>query len=297
MPAQFTRGFTFTPIDNVTNTELNDLVDNGSLRPGAITEQDLQSANLSTADVVLFNDVSAGSPGIGALTKLQLAKLWAEPFEIGQTNKVTANFALVSAPVAQFTSASIANLTGASAITGPAPSIAKAWVNFKGDISALTAVSFTFVGTTITATKTAHGLVQGDSITMSGGTGNNTVLNGTWVVSNVPNANSFEFVITSTPAGALSAMTVSPVGILSSFNVRSVAYISAGNYGVNFTTPFANASYTAVVSGQQTNSASANNSVAIHPTTAPTVGTLTLMSKNSTGTEIANSRVNVAVFA
>ena len=211
------------------------------MRPGAITEQAIQSANLSTADVILFNDVSAGTPGIGALTQLQLAKLWAEPFEIGQTNKVTANFALVSSPVAQFTSASIANLTGASAITGSAPSIAKAWVNFNGRMNGSGSISLTTstqsnVGTLVTANfATAHGLATGDSITIT--TYASAPLIGTWVVT-VTSGTQITFNTTTAPTIS-ATFTVWRIPVRSSYNVTSVGFdgtdtVSGRLYTLNF---------------------------------------------------------------
>lgn len=254
MPAQFTQGITFLANATVTNTDLHQLVNNGSLLPGAVTEQNLQTANLATADVILFNDVSAGSPGIGALTKLQLAKLWAEPFEIGQTNKVTANFALVSAPVAQFTSASIANLTGASAITGSAPSIAKAWVNFNGAIGASSFISQTTstqsnVGTLVTANfASPHNLSTGDSITIT--TYASVPLIGTWVVT-VTSGTQITFNTATSPT--LSAtFTVYKIPVRSSYNVTSIGFdgtetTSGRRYILNFAPgTFSDANYCVV---------------------------------------------------
>ena len=199
--------------------------------------------------------------------------------------------------MAQFTSATITNLVSVTSIAGTTPAIAKAWVTYRGDIAALTAVSFTFVGTTITATKTSHGLVVGDSITMSGGTGNNTVLNGTWVIDTVPNANSFTFIVLSTPAGALAAMTVNPIGVFSSFNVRSVAYSALGAQTINFETALPNANYAAVASATQTSSASANNSIGFNPTISPTTSAVSFLNKNSSGTATDNTRYSVVVFS
>lgn len=304
MPSQFTQGITFLANDNVTNLKLHQLVSNGSLLPGSVTEQNLQSASLSTADVVLFNDVSAGSPGIGALTKLQLAKLWAEPFQIGQTNKVTADFALVSAPAAQFTSASIANLTGLASISGSAPNMVKAFAQFFQPLS-LTSVSFTFVGTTITATKTSHGLIVNDSITISGQTGNNTVLNGTWKVQTVPSANIFTFVIASTPAGALSAATVNPTPVRSSFNVDSVTFNASGDFTVNFSAGVLSSSnYVVLATAQQRDASTLCEAVGIKvpntsPYTSPSLQTssqVTLIVQGADGTK-RGGICNVGVFS
>lgn len=228
MPVQFSKGITYAANENITNTKLHTLVDNGSLLPGAISEQPVQSASLVTADSLLFLDAS-----IPALTQLQLAKLWAEPFEIGQTNKVTANFALVSAPVAQFTSASIANLTGASAITGSAPSIAKAWVNFNAAINGSASISQTTnsqsnVGTLVTANfASAHGLATGDSITIQSYA--SAPLIGTWVVT-VTSGTQITFNTATAPT--LSAtFTVFKIPVRSSYNVTSVVFDGAETSG------------------------------------------------------------------
>ena len=310
MPLQISKGITYAANENITNTKLHTLVDNGSLLPGAITEQTLQAANLSSADVVLFNDVSAGTPGIGALTKLQLAKLWAEPFEIGQTNKVTANFALVSAPVAQFTSASIASLTGS------AQSIAKAWVNFNGALATngnpQTTNSTSFVGTTITANfAAAHGLAQGDSISIFAQTGNSTVLNGTWTVASVPASTSITFVVTSTPPGTLAtAVPIHKIPIRASYNVSSVGVstsggTTAGSFIVNFAAgTFADANYCAVVSGCQGDSPSSTFSVGLETAGGTPSGAMTLytasqcqiLSQSSSGTNQAMTTINFVAF-
>ena len=227
--AQLTRGQTFLANDTVTNTKLHTLVDNGTLAAGAITEQAVQSAALSTADVVLFTDVSAGIP---ALTQLQLGKLWAEPGPLGVTTPSTGNFTSMTCQVASLSTASIGTLTGVSTLTGAAQSLAKAWVNFNGSLQTganpQTTSTLTFVGTTITATfAAAHGLAVGDSISIFNGTGNSTVLNNSgntaWTVATVPTASSITFVISSTPAGALTNVAVHKVPIRSAYNVSSIA--------------------------------------------------------------------------
>jgi hypothetical protein len=299
MPVQFSKGITYAANENITNTKLHTLVDNGSLLPGAISEQPVQSASLVTADSLLFLDAS-----IPALTQLQLAKLWAEPMQIGQTNKVTADFAVVSAPVAQFTSASIANLTGVSSISGPAPNMVKAFAQFFQP-AALTSTAFTFVGTTITATKTSHGLAVNDSITISGQTGNNTVLNGTWKVQTVPSANIFTFVITSTPAGALAAATVNPIPIRSAFNVDSVTFNASGDFTVNFAAGVLSSSnYVVLATAQQRDASTLCEAVGIKvpnttPYTTPSLQTssqVTLTVQGADGTK-RGGICNIGVFS
>ena len=271
MPVQISKGITYAANENITNTKLHTLVDNGSLLPGAISEQTLQSPALTSSDCFLFLDSS-----IPALTKLELAKLWAEPMAIGGTVQTNANFSLVSAPVAQFTSASIASLTGS------AQSIAKAWVNFNGALATngnpQTTSSTSFVGTTITANfAAAHGLAQGDSISIFAQTGNSTVLNGTWTVASVPSSTSITFVVTSTPPGALAtAVPIHKIPIRASYNVSSVGVTSTGisdaKYIINFSAPFSDSNYCAVVSGCQADSTTVNYTIGFQ-TTGTTVNT------------------------
>lgn len=71
----------------------------------------------------------------------------------------------------------------------------------------LTAVSFTNSGTTITATKAAHGLTVGSYIGIEGSEGNQEPLNGIWQVTAVPSTSTFQFVVTTTPPGALGSVT------------------------------------------------------------------------------------------
>jgi hypothetical protein len=308
---QLSKGQTFSVNDTVTNTKLHTLVDNGTLASGAITEQNLQAASLSTSDVILFTDVSA-TPA--ALSKLELAKLWAEPFEIGQTNKVTANFALVSSPVAQFTSASIANLTGASSITGSAPSIAKAWVNFNGRMNGSGSISLTTstqsaVGTLVTANfATAHNLATGDSITIT--TYASAPLIGTWVVT-VTSGTQITF-NTATAPTISATFTVYRVPVRSSYNVTSVGFEgveASGNnkFTLNFTPgTFSDTNYCVLGTCGQYDTASStgvtySTGIALTNTTpfAPillTSSQCTVVVQQSDGSNILNPQMHFVAF-
>lgn len=308
MPSQFTQGITFLANDNVTNLKLHQLVNNGSLLPGSISEQPTQSASLTSADSMLFLDAS-----IPALTKLQLAKLWAEPFEIGQTNKVTANFALVSSPVAQFTSASIANITGASAISGSAPSIAKAWVNFNAAINGSASISQTTnsqsaVGTLVTANfASAHGLSTGDSITIQSYA--SAPLIGTWVVT-VTSGTQFTFNTTTAPTIS-ATFTVFKIPIRSSYNVTSVGFpsgegtgVGQRRYVVNFAPgTFADDKYCAVATCAQFDSTTSNHAVgpecsntSPYPLALYSSTQCQLIQQTSTGNNSENPMINFVAF-
>ena len=76
-------------------------------------------------------------------------------------------------------------------------------------LTVLTGVTFTYSGTTITATKTAHGMIIGNEpFTISGQIGTNAVLNGSWVVASVVDENRFTFGISTEPTAALTAATL-----------------------------------------------------------------------------------------
>jgi len=76
--------------------------------------------------------------------------------------------------------------------------------------SDLTGTTFTYAGASITATTTvAHGLDVNSNITITGQTGVNACLNGTWVCLTGTTGSTIKFRINSIPTGALSAATVS----------------------------------------------------------------------------------------
>ena len=305
--AQLSKGQTFTVNDTVTNTKLHTLVDNGTLASGAITEQVLQTAALTTSDVVLFSDVSAGT-----IAKLELAKLFAEPGPIGTTTPQPGAFTTLTASTATVGSMS---LTSASigALTGAAPSIAKAWVNFNGAFTTggnpQTTSSLTFVGTTITANfASSHGLNIGDSIVITNGTGNSTVLNSPsnagWTVATVPSGTSITFVINSIPAGALTNVGVNKVPIRSSYNVSSIGLVSTysnATYIVNFSPgTFTDANYCALATCGNYQSTSTTQSVGFDATgsglTLYTSTQCQLLIQNSSGSNQESPIINFVAF-
>jgi len=169
----------------------------------------------------------------------------------------------------------------------------KAWVNFDGVNAALTGVTFSYSGTTITATKAAHGLNVGRLISISGQTGNNAVLNGIWPVKTVPTTGTFTFVVNAAPVGGLVAATVNPYAVRSAFNVSSIDHPSAGVYTVNFETALPDANYTwAILCGiSDTGSSSfvTENMVA-------GVGSLAMRIRNNSDVLANREIVNVMVF-
>jgi hypothetical protein len=68
-------------------------------------------------------------------------------------------------------------------------------------------VAFSYSGTTITASSPDHGLIVGETFTISGQTGSNSVLNGTWTISAIT-TNTFTFTVNSAPSAALSPTSI-----------------------------------------------------------------------------------------
>lgn len=138
-----------------------------------------------------------------------------------------------------------ANLTN---LPSNASGSAKAWVNFDGDVANFTATGdVTHIGSSVVnVVEVGHGLVVGDSVTVSGVTGGDAAAyNGTFAVSAVPDADNFRYVANSEPAGspAPGTITVRRVKIRASFNVTKVGKTATGLYTIYFTTPFANNDY------------------------------------------------------
>jgi hypothetical protein len=73
----------------------------------------------------------------------------------------------------------------------------------------LSSSTLTYSSTTITAVLAAHGLSVGQEIKISGKTGTDAVLNGSWAVETVPTAGTFTFSILTEPTADLSPTVIS----------------------------------------------------------------------------------------
>lgn len=234
--ATVTSGYTFVNNETVTPAKLNSLA--GSATVSGIVNADIDAA-AAIADTKLATISTAGKVSGNAITS----------GTIGGSTAINTSGTISSGAIT-------ANVTGtltgnASGLSSPASNgLAKAWVAYDATLSALTGVGFTpGAGQLINASKTGHGLNTGDSITLFSQTGNNAVLNGSWSITRVDN-NSFTFTITGTNAASYSSATVYPIRIYSAYNVRTVGPTSAGANGshqIAFTTPFASATYAALV--------------------------------------------------
>lgn len=111
----------------------------------------------------------------------------------------------------------------------------KGFIKFNPNYPLSGPYSANYSGTTITATKTSHGFLVGDSITINQQTGNNSVLNGAWEVTAVPSANTFQFKVNTTPAGALTNFNAYRIQVIVSRGpfsvVQKVTTTVAGSSG------------------------------------------------------------------
>jgi hypothetical protein len=95
----------------------------------------------------------------------------------------------------------------------------------------LTGVAFAYSTTTITATKANHGLTVGTSITVTGAA---AAYNGTWTINQIPDQNTFVFVVTTAPtaasSGAVAYQIPAPAGSSITLSASSPIW-STGHVG------------------------------------------------------------------
>jgi hypothetical protein len=134
------------------------------------------------------------------------------------------------------------------------------WVSFDGTASANQTATYSQSGsTTITLTLANHGLQVGHIVSIDFTSG--TATDGVYTVASVPTPNTF------TITAGLSA-TTSGSGVLrrcpidASSNVASIADCADGDYGINFTTPFADGNY--AIAGMATSAATNNPKTTIN---------------------------------
>jgi hypothetical protein len=234
--ATVTSGYTFVNNETVTPAKLNSLA--GAATVSGIVNADIDAA-AAIADSKLSTISTAGKVSGNAITS----------GTIGGSTAINTSGTISSGTIT-------ANVTGtvtgnASGLSSPASSgLAKAWVAYDATLAALTGVGFTpGAGQLVNANRSGHGLNTGDSITLFSQSGNNAVLTGSWSITRVDN-NSFTFTITGTNAASYSSATIYPIRIHSAYNVRTVgttATNASGSHQITFTTPFASATYAALV--------------------------------------------------
>ena len=105
-------------------------------------------------------------------------------------------------------------------------------------------VTFTYSTTTITAHKTAHGLKRGgEAFRIYGQIGVNVVLNGSWTVDTIPDADSFTFTVSTAPTADLATATLDFRDMVNECLTRGFKAVQSGkawNGRFGFITDYAN---------------------------------------------------------
>jgi hypothetical protein len=256
--ATVTKGRTFVSGEVVTPTKLNNLVDLATVTQ--IVNADI-SATAAIADSKLATIATAGKVSGNAITS----------GTIGGTTAINTSGTITSGTIT-------ANLTGnvTGDVTGSATSLTsfgskflpKAWVNFQGNLGAITPNTYsqsynaTTNITTVTVNTTkagGHGLSTGDFITITASTSG--VVNGTWQV-NVISSGTLTFAVTGTLAATVAAATVNPILVRSSINVSKVHNLGTGIYQLDFGTS-SSVSITALSCTGTTATATATNTLSV----------------------------------
>jgi hypothetical protein len=201
--------------------------------------------------------------------------------------------AAITVTTANVVDASItaAKLNGAQ--TGSAPIYGcRAWVNFDGMLTNVTSASYSRTTTTVTVTKSAHGLTTGNKLVISSATdsGLNTAANTASAEITFVDANTFTFQTAST--GTTTGTLTYARGIRGSGNVTSVTRNGTGDYTVTFATALPSANYSAVATSGVLDTDTGAESTA---TTNRTTASFSVYTSNTTSA--ANrAEVSVVVF-
>jgi hypothetical protein len=201
--------------------------------------------------------------------------------------------AAITVTTANLVDASVtaAKLSGAQ--TGSAPIYGcRAWVNFDGTLTNVTGNAYSRTTTTVTVTKSAHGLTTGNKLVISSATdsGLNTAANtaSAEIVRVDDNNFTFQTASTGTTTGTLTYAR----GIRGSGNVASVTRNGTGNYTVTFATALPSANYSAVATAGALDTDSNAESTA---TTNRTTASFSVYTAN-TVSAANRAEVSVVVF-
>jgi hypothetical protein len=184
-----------------------------------------------------------------------------------------------------------AKLSGAQ--TGSAPIYGcRAWVNFDGTLTNVTGNAYSRTTTTVTVTRSAHGLTTGNKLVISSASdsGLHTAANTASAEIVRVDDNNFTFQTAST--GPSTGTLTYARGIRGSGNVASVTRNGTGNYTVTFATALPSANYSAVASSGNLDASTGAESTT---TTDRTTASFSVYTSNTTSA--ANrAEVSVVVF-
>jgi hypothetical protein len=249
-----------------------------------------------TGDTVVPATLNALSQPTVALTAETIVNADVSPSAAIALSKIATGAlpAAITVTTANLVDASVtaAKLSGAQ--TGSAPIFGcRAWVNFDGVMTNVTGNSYSRTTTTVTVTKSAHGLTTGNRLLISSATdtGLNTAANTASAEIVRVDDNNFTFQTAAT--GATTGTLTYARGIRGAGNVASVTRNGTGNYTVTFTTALPSANYSAVASSGGLDEATGAESTA---TTNRAAASFTVSTANA-GVGVTNrAEVSVVVF-
>jgi hypothetical protein len=201
--------------------------------------------------------------------------------------------AAITVTTANLVDASVtaAKLSGAQ--TGSAPIYGcRAWVNFDGTLTNVTSNAYSRTTTTVTVTKSAHGLTTGNKLVISSASdsGLHTAANTASAEIVKVDDNNFTFQTAST--GPSTGTLTYARGIRGSGNVASVTRNGTGDYTVTFATALPSANYSAVATAGALDTDSNAESTA---TTNRTTASFSVYTAN-TVSAANRAEVSVVVF-
>ncbi len=290
--------FTTTPIktfvsgETVTPVKLNEL----GQSTVALTAGTIVDADVSASAAIALSKLATGAlPTAITVASANLVDGTIVDADVSATAAIVgsklADAAITTVKLAD-AGITAAKLSGAQ--TGSAPIYGcRAWVNFDGTFTNVTGNSYSRTTTTVTVTKSAHGLTTGNKLVISAATdtGLNTTANTASAEITVTDANNFTFQTVST--GASTGTLTYARGIRASGNVASVARTGTGVYTVTFSTAMSDANYALAGFANFTTGSSAGL-VTQNNTFAPTASACEIgVASSTTAAGINASHVNV----
>lgn len=277
------------------------------IQAGAVTGEKLENVSgLATGSY----GSSTNIPVINIDSKGRVTSASSTPFALDDIAGLTAQQYGSSTSIPVITVNSKGRITAISTQNIPSSEttrLSRAWCEFDGNIADMAAAQSTFAlasGTTrtINVTRSAHGLSNGDFVTLHGLTDGTTAatkfawLNGTWEVQSVQ-PNSFQFTVGGTVAVGTTnvAQILRPTKIVTKNNILKVGRVANGVFKVWFQTDAPSALYTVVATGGQPAGTFEAPAVSVTPVVLIS-GSHSVSGFTLAGTNAAIDKVSFVVF-
>lgn len=259
----------FTPTVGSGLTETN--VEDALNEAGAAIEAVETSVASINAAGISYSNASSGLVATNVQTAIDEVNTTATTGSIAAT-RLTGN-------IEQARLATALNSTGSAPLYG-----VRAYASFNSVDN--TGWTYTQSGTTITMTKTAHGMTNGQIVYIDFTSG--TAVDGSFVISN---ATANTFTVTAGAALTTSGNATIKVHVFQSGNIASVVHNALGDWTFTFTTAMPTADYAMMFGTGNPSGATALSQVGVHQagtTAAPGANTL----KTTTQVRLSNMQTN-----